>query len=277
MCWFAAYVARAAELQIPQQVTAGKGLSIGTSGSGEEAFYLIGPASAARRKIKLGEPIEIAPEEVRAAGRYLVVVGKGDSAIRKTFYVKADQPATVNFLARPSRVPAAKPGAISGVTFVYDAFNNTVLAPTPVKFNLAVEGAAPVSRTVNTRNGIAWTRMDSGKKAGAAQFVAAIGDTSVRRVVQQVAADACDLKLKARREQNVIVAETDPVRDCAGNPVPDGTIVTFTEVDSKGRSTVDARVKRGIAKAELPLSESATISVAAGIVMGNEIHLGGGQ
>jgi hypothetical protein len=67
------------------------------------------------------------------------------------------------------------------------------------------------------------------------------------------------------------------MRDCAGNPVPDGTIVTFVAVGPKGRSTVDARVKRGIARAELPASERATISVAAGVVMGNEITVGGGQ
>jgi hypothetical protein len=280
MCWFAAYVARAAEvpqLNVPQEVTAAKGFSIATSGSGDETFYLIGPASAAKRTVKLGESIQIAPEEVRTAGRYLMVIGKGDDAARKTFYVKADQPANVNFLARPSRVPAAKRGVISGVAFVYDAFNNTVLAPTAVKFNLAVEGAAPVTRTVKSQNGIAWTRMDSGRKAGAAQFVAVVGDTSVRRVVQQVAADACDLRFRARREEKSIVVETDPVRDCAGNPVPDGTIVTFTQVDANGRSTVDARLKRGVARAELPLSERATISVAAGVVMGNEIHMGGGQ
>ncbi|MCI0348554.1 MAG: hypothetical protein L0Z53_03935, partial [Acidobacteriales bacterium] len=189
----------------------------------------------------------------------------------------ADKPANINFLARPSRVPAAKKGAISGVTFVFDAYNNTVLAPTPVKFDLALEGAAPVTRTIKSQNGIAWTRLDSGRKAGAAQFVVAVGDTSVRRVVQQVAADACDLRLKVQRTEKAIIVETDAVRDCAGNPVPDGTIVTFTEVDANGRSTVDARVKRGTARAELPLSDRATISVAAGVVMGNEIHIGGGQ
>ena len=70
-----------------------------------------------------------------------------------------------------------------------------------------------------------------------------------------------------------IVVETDPIRDCSGNAVPDGTIVTFTETDSRGLSTVDARVKRGIARAELPLSENATISVAAGVVLGNEVHI----
>jgi hypothetical protein len=277
VCVFAAYAARAAELQAPKQVTAGQAFSIPTAGQGDETFYLIGPAHVIKRPVQLGKSIEIASEEVRAAGRYVAQLGKGDDAQRATFYVVAAKPAAINFLARPSRVPAAKAGVISGVAFVFDQFNNVVLSPTPVKFNLAVEGGPPLTRVVNTQHGIAWTRMDSGKKAGAAQFVASVGDTSVRRVVQQVAADACNLRLKARRRENAIVVETDPVRDCAGNPVPDGTIVTFTAVDAKGRSTVDARLKRGVARAELPPSSGVTISVAAGVVIGNEVRIGGGQ
>jgi hypothetical protein len=120
--------------------------------------------------------------------------------------------------------------------------------------------------------------MPSATKEGAAQFVASVpGGTPVRRVVQQVASDACDLHMKAHKTEKAIVVETDPIKDCSGNAVPDGTIVTFTEVTDKGRSTVDARIKRGTAKAELPLAASGTISVASGVVTGNELHIGGGQ
>jgi hypothetical protein len=100
----------------------------------------------------------------------------------------------------------------------------------------------------------------------------------MRRVVQQVAADPCSIRMKASRapDGNILV-ETAPIEDCSGNAVPDGTIVTFTSVDAAGRSTVDARIKRGFARAELPPSRSATLSVAAGVVMGNEVKWGGGQ
>jgi hypothetical protein len=40
---------------------------------------------------------------------------------------------------------------------------------------------------------------------------------------------------------------------------------------------VDARIRRGIAEAQLPASNDATISVASGVVVGNEIQWRGGQ
>jgi len=289
ICWFAAFVAHAAELSGPSQVAANAGLSLslsgGGSGIGDATFYLFGPSHVSKRTIKSGEPIVIAPEETRTAGLYTALLRSGDAVAAKIFYVTPAAPRALNFLARPSRVPAARPGVISGVAFVFDDYKNLVLAPTPVKFDLAVAGARAVSRDVPSQQGIAWVRMDSGRTQGAAQFVASLPAAhidgqeaaSVRRVVQQVAADACNLRIKAQRTANNIVVETDPVRDCSGNAVPDGTIITFTELDSSGRSTVDARVKRDVARAELPLSNDATISVASGVVVGNELHIGGAQ
>jgi hypothetical protein len=84
------------------------------------------------------------------------------------------------------------------------------------------------------------------------------------------------MKLAGKTDKSIVV-ETEPIKDCSGNAVPDGTIVTFIEVTDKGRSTVDARIKRGTARAELPLAGSGTISVASGVVTGNELHIGGGQ
>lgn len=281
ICWFAAYAAQAAELNVADKVKAGSGFSITTNGSGEATLYLAGPANALKRKVRLGEPINIAPEELRSAGQYIVALRAEGGTTSKAFFVISAQPADIAFLARPSRVPADKKDVITGVAFVFDNYKNLVLAPTPVKFELAVSGAKPVLRTVTAKEGIAWTHMNSGRSQGAAQFVADLPNAndaraSVRRVVQQVAGDACNLHMKADLTAKNIIVQTDPVRDCTGNPVPDGTIVTFTEVDSTGRSTVDARIKKGIARAELPLSNNATISVAAGVVLGNELHVGPG-
>jgi hypothetical protein len=261
----------AADLKVPKQVTAGEGVTITASGGGE--LLLFGAGGASKRKVSAGE-VQIPGEDVRAAGHYFAIMG-GSSA---DFYVVAAKPSTVNFLARPSRVPVSRPDAISGVAFVFDDFQNLVQKPAAVKFDLSVKESAASTRSVETKNGIAWTRMPSASKEGAAQFVASVpGGTPVRRVVQQVASDACNLRIKSQRTEKAIIVETDPIKDCSGNAVPDGTIVTFIAVTDKGRSTVDARIKRGTARAELPLASSGTISVASGVVTGNELHIGGGQ
>jgi hypothetical protein len=276
LCWFAEDCARAAELHVPQNAVAGQPLSIGTSGSG--TLYLIGPGQVIKKEFKSGGSVEIKGEGLRSAGRWIAVV-RGDSSQSQVFWVKPGKPGKLNFLARPSRVPVARPKVISGVAFVFDQYQNLILAPTPVNFNLSVGGAGS-QKTVTSREGVAWINSASAPKAGAAQFVASVDDTSVARVVQQVAADPCErsfrMHVAGHTAQNTIV-ETDPIRDCSGNPVPDGTIVTFIQTDKTGKSTVDARIKKGTARAELPASDNATITMAAGVVLGNELHVGGRQ
>jgi hypothetical protein len=89
-----------------------------------------------------------------------------------------------------------------------------------------------------------------------------------------VASDPCSLRIKGQRNAKGFIVETEPVRDCTGNPVPDGTIVTFTAKDSQGTGTVDAPIKKGIARAQMMGSGPVAISAASGVVMGNELRLG---
>lgn len=267
LCWFAEDVARAAEIQVPQNAVAGSEVTLRPSGSG--TLYLFGPGTAVKKEVS-GDGLAL---KLKLAGHYTAILD-GTAA---TFDVAPASPKEVAFLARPSRVPASRKGVISGTVFVFDSHQNLVLAPTPVKFELSLTGNAGQLRSVQSKNGVAYINLDSGAKAGPAQFVASVGDQSVRRVVQQTAADPCNLRMRAQKDKNGILLETDPVRDCAGNPVPDGTIVTFTAVDQKGRSTVDARIKKGIARAQLPPMQNATLSVASGIVVGNEVRWGGGM
>lgn len=271
MCVFGA-PANAADLRVPQTVVAGSGVSIPTSGSGNETLYLFGPGVALKRQVQLGQDLQLTSDDVKNAGRYTLIIGD-DSA---SFYVTAAPVSSMAFLARPSRVPADAPNVISGTAFLFDKYQNLVLQPQPVKFELSVNGQT-TSRSETSRGGVAYTKLDSSKKEGAAQFIASSGNASVRRVVQLVAADPCSIRMSAQPSKSGITVRTDPIHDCAGNPVPDGTIVTFTSTDSHGKSTVDARIRQGIAQAELPASNGATISVASGVVVGNEIQWRGGQ
>ncbi len=268
-----ATAAFAGDLNLPATITAGNAVTFNPPGNGEATLYVAGPGTAIKRKVQLGQQVNISADELKNAGRYMVAIeGVGNGS----FFVTANQVTSIAFLARPSRVPAETHDVISGTAFLFDQYQNLVIAPQPVKFELDVNGHN-ITRTEMSKDGVAYTKLDSAKKEGPAQFVASSGNTSVRRVVQQVASDPCSIRMNAQQTQNGILVSTDPIRDCAGNPVPDGTIVTFTSTDTKGRSTVDARIKRGSAQAILPASNDATISVASGVVVGNEIHWRGGM
>jgi len=65
---------------------------------------------------------------------------------------------------------------------------------------------------------------------------------------------------------------TDAVRDCNGNAIPDGTIVTFTETYNGSQSTIDEPLKHGIAQVIISAHYGAMFSVASGVVIGNQIR-----
>jgi|SRR6185437_1853019 len=275
-CWFAASRANGAELRVPDKAVAGENLSIATSGNGKGTLLLVGPGEVIKHDVRLGENAEIKGEELRHAGKWIAIL-RGGSPQSQVFWVEPGKPANLSFLARPSRVPVNRPGVISGVAFTFDKFQNLVLQPSDVTFSLSVGGTS-ASHTTTTKDGVAFATSSSAKKAGAAQFVAKVGDSSVNRVVQQVASDPCNLRMRiVGRNKDEITVQTDPIHDCTGNPVPDGTIVTFIETDQTGRSVVDARIKKGIARADLPASPKGHISVASGVVLGNELNVGGGE
>jgi len=190
--------------------------------------------------------------------------------------VNAATPASLTFLVHPSRVPVSQVDAVSGVAFPFDSFHNLVLNPVAVDFQLTERSGPPLSlsKAVRTENGVAWFRTNSGKSAGALQVGAAIDGVSARRVVQQVASDPCNLRIEGQRTLTGMLVRTDPVHDCAGNPVADGTVVTFTATAANGKSTVDAPIKQGVARAQIAASRGAVISVASGVAMGNEIRVG---
>jgi hypothetical protein len=266
---------RAAEVHPPAQVTAGDAITIHTSGSGDATFYLIGPASASKRPVKAGADISLDSDQVERSGRYVAVLCASDGCASATFFVTPAAPNRLNFLVHPSRVPVGGTNAISAVAFVSDNFRNLVFKPQPVTFRILPKDAKEISAARPSENGVAWVRLSSARKEGPTQIGASIGNANEIRVVQQVAADACNLRIKSSHGQRGVLVETDPVRDCAGNAVPDGTVVSFTKSDAGGKSTVDVPIKRGVARIELPVEGRAKITVASGVVTGNELEVSG--
>lgn len=269
----AAETSAAQDLRVPSSVTAGDDAGISTTGSGKATFYLIGPGVSRKSDVNLGEEIKLQPRDLQVAGDYLALLCSGECR-SASFYVSPAKPSTLTFLVHPSRVPVALSDAVSGVAFPFDQFHNLVLTPLAVNFQLTVGSSPLFSRQVKTQDGAAWFRTSSGKSAGAVLAIATLNDVSTRRAVQQVASDPCNLRIKGERTKTGLLLETEPVHDCAGNVVPDGTIVTFTANEGDTRSTVDAPIKKGIARAQISGTGAATISVASGVVLGNELRIG---
>jgi hypothetical protein len=269
-------LASSAEIHAPAHVTAGTSFSIESSGSGKATFYLIGPYSLMKRTVDAGGDISIDASEVEHAGRYLAVLC-ADQCSTQHFYVQPADGSRISLLVHPSRVPVGESNAISAVAFVFDKFHNLNLAPGPVDFKLVPKDGSELSQGRSAENGVAWISMTSGRKEGPVKIGASIGKTSEIRVVQQVAADACDLRIKPEWIERNFFVETDPVRDCSGNSVPDGTVVSFTKRDASGETTVDVPIKKGIARVEMPVAGEAHITVASGVVTGNELNVSGKQ
>lgn len=273
--WLALWAAGAMgqTLQPPKTVAAGSAVSIPTTGSGPADVYIVGPGQVLHQKIQLGETVAIPQGTLYAAGRYLAILSgesvRGHWAFDVTPSADLQK---ISFLARPSRLPVGQANGVSGTVYLFDAYGNLILNPVPVMFEYAAPGGTPQQRTVTTRDGVASVEMNSSSRQGNANFVAHAGAVTSTRVVEQVPGDPCSLRMTAQADGNQILLKTDPVRDCSGNAVPDGTIVTFTETQNSRQTTVDVPLKQGIAQVTVPAVPGARISVASGVVLGNEIR-----
>lgn len=269
---------KAQNMQLPQSVVAGNSFSIPTSGSGSATLFIAGPGQAIERPVNLGTSVTIPSGVLYSAGNYLVVLVSGSSRQIETLQVvPQNQPDKLAFLAAPSRLPVDQPNGISGTVYIFDVYHNLITAPSAVTFQLTDGSGGKQQQTIHAANGVAWTRMNSSGKEGNATFVASTGNVSIRRVVDEVPGEPCALSISARPNGKQLRLQTAPVKDCSGNPVPDGTIVTFTERAGDDISTVDVPVKKGIASIDMPALSGATFSVASGTMIGNEIRWGGGR
>lgn len=269
----ASTAAFAADVTVPQQAVAGSKLSLATSGSGEATVIVAGPSSILKRKVQLGQPIDLEEDDVASAGRYTVILESGDGNAAKSFFVVAAKPAHLSFIAHPSRAPVSQRDGIRGSVYAFDSDNNLVTQPIPVTFKVTGSQKGAVQKQAVSKNGVASIALDSPQREGAVQFQATSGNVTATRVVRVVADEPCVLRIHAEMQGKSLQVETDPVKDCSGNLVPDGTVVTFTAYDDQGRSTVDANVKKGIARATLPAQGDVRISAASGVALGNELRL----
>ena len=268
----------AGSLELPTTVVSGNALSLSTEGSGEAVLYIVGPGQVLRRTVELGEQVVFHPGEIHNAGHYSVFLVAPSFTQSSDLDVTAtDQASTLSFLAKPSRLPVDVHDGISGVVYVFDAFRNLITQGMEASFELSGLGGSPQTRSAQTQNGVAWVQLDSAAKAGNAQFLVHVGRVTEKRIVQEVPGDPCTLRISGHSSGGRIELETDPLRDCQGNAVPDGTIVTFKEACDGSETTVDVPLKRGVAHTTVPAYDACVISAATGVVMGNEIRWRSGR
>jgi len=266
-------LAQVDSLGFPRTVQAGSAFSVQFEGNGQGTLYIVGPGQVLKRDVRLGETTYFSASSLCNAGHYLAVLSAGSSSSKGEFDVlPASKPADVSFLAKPSRLPVGLRNGITGAVYVFDGYHNLIASPMPVQFELANPSGGTQTRSTVTRYGAAWTEFDSTPQQGVDKFLARIGDVTSSRIVRQVPGDPCGLKMSATQAGEKLHLVTEPVRDCSGNSVPDGTIVTFTQTYRGAQSTVDVPLKRGIAEVEMPSHAGATISVASGVVLGNQIQ-----
>lgn len=269
-------LAQSLAMNLPPRVSAGSALSIPTSGSGQGTLTIVGPGQALRRAVQLGSAVSIPAGILYNAGEYVAVLSSGsDEAVGLLEVAPASQPSSLSFLAEPSRLPVDLQNGVSGTVYVFDVYHNLILSPMPVSFDLSASSGPSQTRAVTTRNGVAWTRLNSASREGSAHFVAQVAGVTGTRVIDEVPGDPCNLSMTATPDGGKAKLQTAPVRDCSGNPIPDGTVVTFTASFNGAQSTVDVPLKRDVAEVEMPLPAGATVSVASGVVAGNEIHWSG--
>lgn len=264
--------AQGTTMTLPKTVEAGTPFSIQSNGSGKATLYIIGTGQVLKRDVQLGESTSFPAGSLYNAGRYLAVLTQDSSTQNGSFdVVPASKPAEMSFFAKPSRLPVGLHDGITGTVYVFDTYHNLISAPTPVSFELSTPSGTLQKRALVTSEGAAWTAMDSTAQQGIDRFAARIGDISSTRIVGQVPGDPCTLKMNARQSGQQVELITDPVRDCSGNAIPDGTIVTFTQSYKGTQSTIDQPLKRGVAQVTMQVHPGATLSVASGVVMGNQI------
>jgi hypothetical protein len=265
--------AQAGNMNLPKSVEAGNGFSIQCAGSGKATLYIIGPGQVLKRDVELGQTVFFPAGSLYNAGNYQAIL-VGDAPIESGSFdvLPSNKPASLSFLARPSRLPVSLHDGITGAVYVFDAYHNLITSSTQVSFELTTPSGIAQKRLVATHDGAAWTAMDSTAQQGTDKFEARIGEILSARVVAQVPGDPCGLKMNASQSGALLKLVTEPVRDCNGNAIPDGTIVTFTEAYSGAQTTVDVPLKRGIAEVQMAGHNGAVISVASGVVLGNQIR-----
>jgi adhesin/invasin len=169
-------------------------------------------------------------------------------------------PANLSLIAAPSTLPV---GSLSALTAtVTDQFGNPVVNGTAVSFTTNLGSASPVTRV--TTNGVATATLSS-TLPGTAVVTATVGSLSATRPVTFTPGPPTNLSLAAAPstlQVGNLSALTATVTDQFGNPVVDGTVVSFT-TKLGSASPVTRVTTNGVATATLSSTVAGLATVTA--------------
>ncbi|MGH9343097.1 MAG: hypothetical protein ACRD19_04980, partial [Terriglobia bacterium] len=130
--------AQGAGLSAPKSIVAGSAFNVQSTGSGAAILYIVGPDQVLKQNVQLGETAPFPAGSLYNAGHYLVILAANSSTQSASLdVIPESEPARINFLAKPTRLPVQLHNDITGAAYVFDAHDNLIYAPMPVSFELS--------------------------------------------------------------------------------------------------------------------------------------------
>jgi len=176
-------------------------------------------------------------------------------------------PSFLNVSANPSVIPADNQSTASIKAVVSDQDNNPVSDGTEVHFEI-IDGSGTIESNKTTTDGVAISTLTSSTQPDTVTIVARVDQltdtTTVRYIVGEAAtitatADSSSLPADGSTSTRIVA----DVFDASGNPVIDGTLVTFSA--DIGDITPNAQTVAGRAVAQFSSSVTGTATIVASV------------
>jgi subtilisin family serine protease/protocatechuate 3,4-dioxygenase beta subunit len=218
----------------------------------------LGSASPVTRVTTNGVATATLSSTVAGLAKVTATVGLSSTTAQVTF--TPGPPTNLSLIAAPSTLPVGNLSALTAT--VTDQFGNPVVNGTAVSFTTNLGSASPVTRV--TTNGVATATLSS-TLPGTAVVTATVGSLNATRLVTFTPGPPTNLSLAAAPstlQVGNLSALTATVADQFGNPVANGTVVSFT-TNLGSVSPITRVTTNGVATATLSSTVAGLATVTA--------------
>ena len=244
------------------------GLAVTLAAQGSYGMRVYGGVFAKGRAI-----ITLPGEHTRQTGVVTLLARAGTARGEGQVEIRPNPPADpVQPIVGPRSVAADGDHETMALVVPFDDYGNPVAEGTPLTLRILHPGDVLEQQTLTVTNLLAWGWVSSRTRAGRAVVSASVGDAhgpdatydEVPTWPAPFGLSASPLNLPADGRQ-LLTLRTDLIRDRFGNPMIDGTLVTFVvEVAGSEPRFVPAYTVDGAAEAQLQApTEPGTVTVRA--------------